>query len=178
MTGLKSFLRRLRRDERGIAAIEAAFITSAFAIAMLNAVEIGRYAYIKMEAEQATQVGAQAALVACDAQHVPATQSCPNLNSAVTTAIQGTTLGSKMSLNGAGAITEGYYCLNAAGALVSVSGVSSKPADCSAAGNSSLKPVLYLQVHTRYTYAPMFPGLTVAQAFPTAVLKTAWMRML
>jgi Flp pilus assembly protein TadG len=176
MTGLRPFLRRFRRDERGIAAIEAAFITSAFSIAMLNAVEVGRYAYIQMEADQATQVGAQAALVACDAKHVPATQSCPNLNSAVTTAIQGTTLGTDMSLNGA--ITEGYYCINAAGALVSVSDISSKPANCSAVGNSTLNPVLYLQVHTRYAYAPMFPGLTVAQAFPKSVLKTAWMRML
>jgi Flp pilus assembly protein TadG len=175
--GPKRLLRRFRRDERGVAAIEAAFVTSAFAIAMLNAVEVGRYAYILMEADQATQVGAQAALVACDAQHVPATQSCPNLSTAVTTAIQGTTLGSNMSLNGA--ITEGYYCLNAAGALVFASNVSSKPANCSSAvGNANLSPVLYLQVHTRYAYAPMFPGLTVAQAFPKSVQKTAWMRML
>jgi len=176
MTALKPFLRRLRRDERGVAAIEASIIISVFAIAMMNAVEVGRYAYILMEAEQATEVGAQAALVACDTQHVPATQSCPNLASAVTTAIQGTTLGSAMTLNGA--ITEGYYCLNNTGALAFVSDISTKPGNCAAVGNSSLSPVLYLQVHTQYTYAPMFPGLTVAQTFPTAVQKTAWMRML
>jgi Flp pilus assembly protein TadG len=176
VTDLKPFLRRLRRNERGVAAIEAALIISVFAIAMLNAVDVGRYAYILMEAEQATQVGAQAALVACDAQHVPATQSCPTLTSAVTTAIQGTTLGPKMGLNGA--ITEGYYCVNNTGALAFVSDVSVKPGNCAAVGNSSLTPVLYLQVHTQYTYAPMFPGLTVAQTFPTAVQKTAWMRML
>jgi hypothetical protein len=176
MTGLHPLLRRFRRDERGVAAIEASLIISVFAIAMLNAVDVGRYAYILMEAEQATEVGAQAALAACDPQHVPATQSCPTLTSAVTTAIRGTTLGSKMSLNGA--ITEGYYCLNTAGVLVFVSDVSVKPGNCASAGNSGLSPVLYLQVHTSYTYAPMFPGLTVAQKFPTAVQKTAWMRMI
>lgn len=169
-------LRRLRRDERGVAAIEMALITSVFAIAMMNAVEVGRYAYIVMEAEQATQVGAQAALVACDSQHVPATVSCPTLTNAVTTAIQGTTLGDKMTLNGP--LAEGYYCLDSKGALVFASNIGSKPSDCSAYGNSSLKPGLYLKVSTTYAYAPMFPGLTVAQNFPKTVQKTAWMRML
>jgi len=171
-----SLIQRLRRDERGMAAVEMALITSVFAVAMMNAVEVGRYAYILMETEQATQVGAQAALVACDAQHVPATQACPSLTSAVTTAVQGTSLGSAVSLNGA--IAEGYYCLNASNALVYASDVNSKPANCAAFGNSGLSPALYLQVKTRYTYAPMFRGMTIAQSFPTAIQKTAWMRML
>jgi Flp pilus assembly protein TadG len=173
---LSRILRRLRRDERGVAAIETALITGVFAVAMMNAVDVGRYAYVLMETEQATQVGAQAALVACDAQHVPATQSCPNLNSAVTTAIHGTSLGSAVTLNGA--ITEGYYCINGSGALVYASNISSKPADCSGFGSPGLSPALYLQVHTSYAYAPIFPGLSIAKAFPKSIQKTSWMRML
>lgn len=169
-------LAAFRRDDRGVAAVEMALVTSVFAVAMLNAVEVGRYAYVLMEAGQATQAGAQAAYVACDAQHVPATQNCSALGAAVATAIQGTSLGPKISLNGP--ITEGYYCLNTANALVYASDVSSKPANCSAFGNAGLSPALYLQVSTRYTYAPMFPGVTIAHAFPTSVQKTAWMRML
>lgn len=176
MIGPRSLIRRLRRDERGVAAVEMALITSVFAVAMMNAVEVGRYAYILMETEQATQVGAQAALVACDGQHVPATQNCSTLNDAVTTAIQGTSLGTAVSLNGP--ISEGYYCMNASNALVFASDVGSKPANCALFGNAGLSPVLYLQVKTRYAYAPMFPGMTIAQSFPTAIQKTAWMRML
>jgi len=159
-----------------MAAVEMSLISGVFAVALFNAVEVGRYAYILMEAEQATQAGAEAAFVACDDQHVPATQNCPNLTSAVTTAVQGTSLGTHVTLNGA--ISEGYYCLNASNALVYASDVSSKPADCSAFGNAGLSPVLYLQVHTTYTYAPIFTGFTVGSSFPTSVQKTSWMRML
>lgn len=173
---LQGLFRRLRRDERGVAAIEMGLITSVFAVAMMNAVEVGRYAYILMQAEQATQVGAQAALVACDAQHVPATANCSTLTDAVTAAIQGTTLGSAVTLNGP--IAEGYYCIDSKGALVFAGGIGSKPANCGAYGNSGLSPGLYLQVKTSYTYAPIFPGITIAQSFPKSVQKTAWMRML
>jgi len=106
---------------------------------------------------------------------VPATQNCSNLTTAVTTAVQGTSLGSKVTLNGA--ITEGYYCLNSSNALALAGDVSSKPSNCSNFGNSGLSPALYLQVHTTYTYTPIFHGLTVAQSFPSAIQKTAWMRM-
>jgi Flp pilus assembly protein TadG len=169
-------MRRFGRDEGGMAAVEMSLISGVFAVALFNAIEVGRYAYVLMEAEQATQAGAEAAFVACDSQHVPATQNCPGLNSAVTTAIQGTSLGNHVTLNGA--ISEGYYCINASNALVWASDVSSKPSDCSAFGNAGLAPVLYLQVHTSYTYAPIFNSFTIGSTFPTAVQKTSWMRML
>lgn len=168
------FLRRFSDDRRGVAAVESALITGVFVTALFNAVDVGRYAYVVMEVEQATQAGAQAALVACDDNHVPATQNCPTLNSAVTTAIQGTSLGSQVSLNGA--ITEGYYCLNGT-ALALAGSINNKPADCSAFGGSGLTPALYLQVHTSYSYSPIFGSFSVAHTFPTPITKTAWMRM-
>lgn len=176
MTRLGGHIRRFGADERGIAAVEASLITGIFAVALFNAIEVGRYAYIQMETTQATQAGAEAALVACDDQHVPATTNCAGLSTAVTTAVQGTSLGTHITLNGA--ISEGYYCLNNLNKLVFAAALNAKPSDCSAFGNSSLQPVLYLQVRTAYTYAPIFTGLTIGQTFPTAVRKTAWMRML
>jgi Flp pilus assembly protein TadG len=175
MTGRFDLLRRFGRDRRGVAAVESALITSVFTVALFNAIDVGRYAYVLMETEQATQAGAQAAFVTCDASHVPATTSCPDLSSAVTAAIHGTSLGTAVSLKGA--VGEGYYCLNAAGSLVRASDVSSKPSDCSAYGSSAIAPVLYLQVNTTYAYQPMFGSFSIAKNFPTPVTKTAWMRM-
>jgi Flp pilus assembly protein TadG len=169
-------IRRFGADRRGVAAVEMALITGVFSVALFNAVEVGRYAYILMEAEQATQAGAEAALVTCDAQHVPATQNCAGLSAAVTAAIHGTSLGAGVALNGA--ISEAYYCLNASNALVYASDLASKPANCSAYGRAALAPVLYLQVHTTYTYAPIFSGFTIGNTFPTSVQRTSWMRML
>lgn len=172
---LAAFLGRFRRDQRGLAAIEMAFVASAFAAALLNAVDVGRYAYVLMEAEQATQAGAQAAYVTCDSTHIPATQNCPGLNTAVTAAVQNTSLGSAVALNGA--IGEGYYCVNSSGVLTYASDVNSKPADCSAYGVASGQPALYLQVHTTYHYTPIFGSFSIAGTFPATVTKTAWMRM-
>jgi Flp pilus assembly pilin Flp len=97
----RRFLGRFRADERGVAAVEMSLVTGVFALAMLNAVEIGRYAYVLMEAGQATQAGAEAAYVTCDSNHLPATVNCPSLDSAVTTAIQSTSLGAHVTINGA-----------------------------------------------------------------------------
>jgi len=47
-----------------------------------------------------------------------------------------------------------------------------------AAAAASVQPALYLQVHTRYAYRPMFPGLTIGGGFPANIDKTAWMRLL
>lgn len=148
---------------------------SMFCVALLNVGELGRYAYVSMEASTATQAGAAAALATCDVAHVPATSNCAGLNSAVTTALRGTSLGSNVALSGQ--LTEGYYCLNNSLALAYMSGPTTPPADCSAVNNPTGVPALYLTVATAYTYTPMFPGLTVVDALPHQLSHTAWMRM-
>jgi signal transduction histidine kinase len=50
-----------------------------------------------------------------------------------------------------------------------VSDVSSKPADCTAAGMPSLQPGDYIQVQTTFTYVSLFGGLSVASTFPTPI---------
>ena len=119
--------------------------------------------------------GAQAALVTCSATQTPVTSNCSAVASAITTALQGTSLGSGITQQGA--LTERWYCVNSGGALQDMAAAANKPSNCSAAGGSGL-PGLYVTVQATYTYQPIFPGLTIVATLPAAVTKSAWMRML
>ncbi|HEY2750074.1 hypothetical protein [Phenylobacterium sp.] len=175
MIGIASKLAAWRAERSGSAAIELAVIGSILAVAAMNAAEVGRYAVYSNAVGSATQAGAEAALVTCDPAHTPATTNCPTLTTAVTTAIQGTALGTQVSLSG---ITEGFYCLNGSNQLIYMADVNNQPADCSSVGQPTLRSVLYLQVSTTYAYQAMFPQLTMVRAFPQAITRTSWMRML
>jgi hypothetical protein len=173
---MRHLLQRFRRDQRGAAAIEFAAIGTLFICGAINAVDIGRYAYQTSEVNAAAQAGAQAAYVACDVNHTPATLNCTGLNTAVTAAVQSTALGTDVSL---GAVNEGYYCLDATGALQLAGSVMAKPSDCSGVPNpaSGATPTLYLQVQASYAFQPLFPGVTFATGFDTSIKRTTWMRM-
>jgi Flp pilus assembly protein TadG len=172
---LGSALRTFRRDNKGVAAVEFALIAGVAVYAVLNAVDVGLYLYQEMEVENATQVAAQAAWQACGPSQLPATANCPGLNAAVSTAVQSTSLGAKVTLQG-GAASEGYYCVNASNALQWVSSVASKPANCQAAGTPSFQPGDYISIQTSFAYAPLFPG-SIAQTFPTPIARSALMRL-
>ena len=165
-------------DERGTSAIEFAFFASILSFAILNVSDISIYLYKRMQVENATQMGAQAAWNACDPSQnqLPATTNCPSLTTAITNAIHSTSLSTAVSLQ-AGSPAEGYYCVNSSGQLQYVSSVSSKPADCTVAGVPSNMPGDYITVTTSYAYAPIFPGVTVAAAFPTPIVRTSMMRL-
>ena len=177
---------RLRRDERGVAALEFALVGTFLVVGLLNAVDVGYYTYQRMAVENAAQVGAQAAWKNCSdpSTMLPATVNCTtangaaaDLNSAITAAIQSSSLGTSITLV-SGYPAEGYYCINASGMLQAVGSLSSKPSNCSAAGNSALSPGDYIQVGVTYTYAPLFPGISVMGASGiTAITATAWMRL-
>ncbi len=178
-TNAKAMLRLLARNAQGTAAIEFAGAGILLVGGLLNAVDLGLYEYQRMEVENAAQVGAQAAWKTCNdvSSMLPATQKCTGLNAAITTAIQSTSLGNAVSLV-PGYPTEGYYCANGSGMLQPVGDLSSKPADCTAAGNSSATPGDYIQVGVSFNYAPLFPGVTVMSAWGiTSITKTTWMRM-
>jgi hypothetical protein len=178
--------RQLLCDCRGVAAIEFAFIAGFLTLAVVNVSDIGIYIYQRMEVENAAQIGTMSAVKTCvplsTAQQtqppaLPATLNCAGLNAAVTAAIQSTSLGNKIALSGGG-ISEGYYCVNSSNALQYMSGVSSKPADCSAAGMASLQPADYLKVSVAFNYAPLFGGISVAGLFANPINKTAMVRMI
>ena len=171
-----------RSDKRGTSAIELSFFLGLLAFGMLNVADISIYIYQRMEVENATQMGVQAAWSNCDPTQgqVPAmfpAGNCPNLTTNITTAVTSTSLGANVQLQ-SGSPSEGYYCVNSSGTLQYVSSVSiPPPPDCTAAGTPGNQPGDYIKVATTYAYAPLFPGITVAGAFTTPITKTAFMRL-
>ncbi|HLZ08292.1 MAG TPA: hypothetical protein VKT80_06890, partial [Chloroflexota bacterium] len=107
---------------------------------------------------------------------LPASTKCPNMNSAVTTAVQSTGLGNSVTLQ-SGSPSEGYYCVNSSGVLTWVSNASSPPNNCSSVGSSSTVPADYVIVQTTYNYTPIFPGLSVAAVFPATITSTSYVRL-
>ena len=168
--------RAIWSDQRGVAAIEFGLFGIILAFALVNVTDISIYIYQRMQAENATEIAAQAAWKACDLPKLPATINCPGLATAVQNALTSTSLGTRVSLI-SGSPSDGYYCINSSNALQYISDVSSKPADCTAAGMPSLQPGDYIQVQTTFTYAPIFPGLSVASTFATPINRTAIMRL-
>ena len=169
----------LRKDNRGMAAIEFAMIASFLALSLLNVSDLAIFLFDKLEVENATQMGAQAAWATCTSSTslLPATVNCAGLNGAITTAIQSTPLGTAPKL-ASGYPSEAYYCVNNSGALTSVGAVSAtKPSDCSSAGSSTTKPGDYLLVSTTYTFSPLFSGITLAALLPATITNTAWVRL-
>jgi len=110
---------------------------------------------------------------------LPLTTDCSTLAASVTAvqnALGSTSLGTRVALV-SGSPSVGYYCVNSSNALQYVSNISSKPADCTVAGTPSLQPGYYIQVQTTYTYAPIFPGVSVSGTFPTPISGTSLMRL-
>ena len=163
-------------DRRGVAAVEFGLFAIFLLLALANVADVSIYIYQRMQAENATQAGVQAAWKACDVSHLPATTNCPGLTTAVQNAVKSTSLGTSVALV-SGSPSEGYYCVNASNALQYVSNVSSKPANCTAAGMPSLQPGDYIQVQTTFSYVSLFPGLSVASTFATPINRTAMMRL-
>jgi Flp pilus assembly protein TadG len=172
-------LTAIRSDQRGVSAIEFALFAGILSFGLLNVADITIYIYKRMQVENATEMAVQAAWKACDPTQnlVPATTNCTGLTSAIAAAVQSTTLGTQVSVQ-AGSPSEAYYCLNTSGALQNVGAVTSPPpTDCSATGNAGQQPGDYVLITTSFTYAPMFPGLTVASAFTTPIVRTGMMRL-
>jgi hypothetical protein len=170
-----SVFTRFTADERGIAAVEMALMGTLLTGALMNVAELGRYAYIATEVAAASQAGAQTILTTCDTLHTPVTLVCPDAQTAITTAAQGTSLGRDISIKAP--IDEGWYCLKDDGSLKYEAKPEDKPDDCGDVGEPTDRPELYVQVKAAYTYKPMFPGLTIAQAFPAQIAHVAWMRV-
>src|SRR5262249_26779892 len=169
----------LQSDQSGASAIEFALFAGMLCFGLLNTADISIYIYKRMQVENATEMSVQAAWKACDPSNsqLPATVNCPNLTTAITQAAQSTTLGSNVTIQ-TGSPTEAYYCLNSSGALQNVGAVSSPaPADCTVTGLPSQQPADYIQITTTYSYAPLFPGVTVASVFTTPIVRTGMMRL-
>lgn len=176
MTRWTELLRRAAADQRGAAAIEMALIGGILSMAMINVVEVWRYAHSATQVAAASQAGAHAALVKCRPTETPVTINCPTVTNFVTTAVEGGTLGANVRLKGA--IAEGWYCINPeTQALTYIAPPQDKPSNCADGGDPSERPSLYVRVEATYAYQPIFPGLTVVQNFTPTIDRAAWMRL-
>lgn len=174
--GLSNPWRRFASDERGVAAIETALIGTLLIGAMLNVVEVGRYAYIATQVTSASQAGAYAVIAGCSAKETPVTTACPEAADAIAAAIAGTSLGDKVTLDGD--VQEGWQCVNAEGLLEQIAGADDpKPVNCADAGAPANSPGLYVRVRVAYAFDPIFPGLTITEGFDDHIVRSAWMRV-
>jgi Flp pilus assembly protein TadG len=166
-------------DQAGASALEFSLFAALLGFGLLNTADISIYIYKRMQVENATQMAVQAAWKVCDPSqgYLPATTSCPGLTAAITGAARSTSLGALVSIQ-TGSPTEAYYCLSTSGTLQLVAAATSiPPADCSATGLAGQEPADYIQISTSFAYAPLFPGITVANLFTTPIVKTATMRL-
>lgn len=173
---------RLFRDKRGSAAVEMALCFPIFGYVVLNIMDYGVYASAQTQAESAAEAAVGAARNLCNsAALLPATGSLARcgstLTSQMTAAAQATTLGTAVTI---GTPTEGYYCANAGGTLVSVAAINvTPPATCAqVVSGSTSAPGDYISVTASYTYTPSAPGMAIAALLPTTIQQTAWMRLL
>jgi Flp pilus assembly protein TadG len=158
-------IRRLANDA-GTALIEFAIVAPILVILLLNLFDFSSLIWAIMETDYSAQVGAQAAFKTCAGGSLPAmtTGNCPNLTTAITTAMQSTSLGTNVSLSN-GYPGETYYCTSGT-TLQSVGTYSSppNPFDCSSVGNPGVTPGDYIQVQVTYSYSPIFAGLSLASS--------------
>jgi len=156
-------LGRFSTEEDGNVVIEFALVAPILVVLIVNILDFSSLIWDQMEVDYSAQMGAQAAYKTCSTQ-TPAKTNCSGLSTAVTTAIQSTSLGTGVSLT-SGYPTETYYCVSGT-SLQSVGSYSSPPSplDCSAAGSASTRPGDYIEVDVSYSYTPTFAGLSLASA--------------
>jgi Flp pilus assembly protein TadG len=142
--------------------IEFAFIAPILVVVILNILDFSRLIWARMEVDYSAQMGAEAAYKTCSTGTLPATSNCSGMNTAITTAVQSTSLGTGVTLS-SGYPTETYYCVYGTSLQSVAAYPSSPPADCSAYGSSSA-PGDYIEVDVTYSYAPALSGLSLASA--------------
>jgi Flp pilus assembly protein TadG len=174
-------LRRFLRSEAGAAAAEFALILTVMVVPVLNVIDLGFYAFRKMQVELAAEAGVQAIRGACTPAQAPVTKNCATgLLTKITTAVQGTSLGTAVSV-ATGSPLEGYYCVNASQALVPASnsstGTIGSPPNLNGATCPSGSPADYVQVSVNYAHTPIFAAVTVAGLLPSPIARTAWYRV-
>jgi Flp pilus assembly protein TadG len=155
-------LRALLSATAGAAAVEFALVSGILVALLLNVVDFSLLIWAQMQVDYAAESGAQAAYNTCSGGTMPATTHCATLNSVVTTAIHGTSLGSSVTL-ASGSPSETYYCVSGS-SLQSVGTPASPPSpfNCSAAGDASKTPGDYVRVAVSYSFTPLFGGISLA----------------
>jgi Flp pilus assembly protein TadG len=148
-------------DHDGNVMIEFALIAPVLVVLIMNILDFSMLIWARMQVDYSAQMGGQAAYRTCSTVTPPVTTNC-NLDAAVTTAIQRTSLGTAVTL-ASGYPTETYYCVSGTTLQSVATYPAARPADCSAYGSSSA-PGDYIEVDVTYSYAPTFAGLSLASS--------------
>lgn len=146
MTALRKLLRRFRRDESGVSALEFAMASGLIlAPLLLGATELGRRAWIKTQFENAAQAGVDYATVVGCPNGPPC--SFPNIQTTVQSASK---LGAKVTIAGPAGCGGAYYCYGCPG--TSGIALSTTSSNCGSGGTSGT----YAGLTASYTYTPLF----------------------
>lgn len=175
--------RRYLQDSRAAAAAEMALIMPGIAFVLLNVVDVSSYIWKRMQLDMAAHEAVGAARVLCDTEaKLPATvgTNCPGYDTTMSSAAQATSsLGTDVSIAGT---AEAYYCadeVDGERVLFKVAEVNEAvPDTCEDyETDSTSKPGLYISTTASYSYAPVFPGASVASLLTTPITRTAWLRL-
>lgn len=163
-TSLRSTILGYARDCSGAAAVEFALWLSVITLPLLNAVDLGIFAYQRMQVEQAAQMAVQEVYNSCSQDYTaPYLTNCGTsgsvLTAAATSGAQSTTLGTDVSVT---AKTEGDYCV-VSGALTTTG--------CSGSTGH------YVLVTVQYTYKPLFRGASIVSVLNTTMTRVHYIRM-
>jgi Flp pilus assembly protein TadG len=148
----------------GAAAAEFAIWLSVLVPAMLNVVDIGIYAWDKMQVSNAAQSAVQAVWTYC-----PTTPVSTNCDTKISDAISGAS-GLKTSVQeDTTQRQEGYACPVSGTLQWNASGVTT----CSSGKTAGY----YFKTQVTYAYRPVFTGISVASLLSTPITQSAWTRI-
>jgi Flp pilus assembly protein TadG len=173
------------RDCRGAAAAEFVLWLAVLGVPLLSVVDLGVFAFQRMQLDAAGQASVQTAWKLCDTTaKLPATRNCPGLAAAMTAAAQSSPLGTAVTVDSASPV-EGYYCANGSNSLqvVGATGTiaspltATRPTCTTVTSGSTTAAGDYIKVTVNYPYTPVFTGVSIARLLPSTITRTAWMRL-
>lgn len=178
-TARKWFLHGFLAETRGAASAEFVLWLALLTVPLLSAVDIGMYAFQRMQTQIAAQAAVQYVWQKCDPNlgGVPAFSKCGDLSLAnITSAAQSTSLGTNVTVSSA---KEGTACPVSGDVPQWVGTPSTAIGTAPVSAACPLGPARpdYVTVTVSFAYAPFFTGVSVGGLLTTPITQTAWMRM-
>jgi Flp pilus assembly protein TadG len=154
-----------RKSESGAAAVEFALWLAVLLYPMVNAVDLGLFAYQRTAMENAAEMALQSAFNVCGQTVAPPLiskcgTSGAKLTAAITSGVHSTNLGTAVS------VSNTYECQD--GSVTS--GQQSPPSCPSSTGD-------YIGITVTYTYRPLFGRASIVNLLSSTMTRTYWMRM-
>ncbi|MGA0604114.1 TadE/TadG family type IV pilus assembly protein [Caulobacter sp. KR2-114] len=172
-------LRRFLADRGGAAAAELALILGLLTIPLMSVVDLGVYAFERMQVQNAAQMAAQSLWSTCSTTaYWPVTKFCSTGQSNATLGAQQSSLGTDVTVS---SIVDGYYCMDTTGTPQAIGSTGTystpltltKPTSCGSGTWSSTAPAEYVTVTVAYTYKPAFGSVSVGSILNSAMSESS-----